>query len=169
VALNFASPPRRVNYPPPRFSFSSSSWPSLINVDLRDCCRGRPRNEMWNANAGNEWRPKLGYARLRPRLNEHARGSIIFRESWPGKERGTRYDFLANVSGANLPSDIGALSSGMILSLFLPDPSGMIPLFEQDRLYPPGWDCNYLLSSPHLLHESRTVSSARPHKRRLIS
>jgi len=40
---------------------------------------------MWNENAGNEWRPKLECARLRLRLKEHARESIIFRESWPGK------------------------------------------------------------------------------------
>lgn len=40
---------------------------------------------MWNENAGNEWRPKLEYARLRLRLKEHAREYIIFRESWPGE------------------------------------------------------------------------------------
>ncbi|OAD57771.1 hypothetical protein WN48_01466 [Eufriesea mexicana] len=45
----------------------------------------RPRNEMWNANDDNEWRPKLGYARLRLKLREHAPGFIIFRENWPGK------------------------------------------------------------------------------------
>jgi len=40
---------------------------------------------MWNENAGNEWRPKLECARLQLRLKEHARESIIFRESWPGE------------------------------------------------------------------------------------
>lgn len=49
---------------------------------------------MWNENAGSEWRPKLGYARLRLRLKERARESIIFRESWPGwrSRRGVCYN-----------------------------------------------------------------------------
>lgn len=97
--LNFASPSfhRRVNYTrlsfQPRFVFSPSIWPSLINVNVSDCCRGRLRSEMRSGNAGNEWRPKLGYARLQPRLKERAPESIIFRESWPG-ERFQNFIFL---------------------------------------------------------------------------
>lgn len=48
---------------------------------------------MRSGNAGNEWRPKLGYARLQLRLKERAPESIIFRESWPG-ERFQNFIFL---------------------------------------------------------------------------
>lgn len=41
---------------------------------------------MWNANDDNEWKPKLGYAKLRLKLKEHAPGFITFRENWPGKK-----------------------------------------------------------------------------------
>lgn len=68
------------------FSLSRFFPSTVINkCQCSNCYRGRPRNEMWNENAGSEWRPKLGYARLRLRLKERARESIIFRESWPGE------------------------------------------------------------------------------------
>lgn len=79
---------RRVNYhaflPPPPF-FSVYQGTAINKCRCSDCYRGRPRNEMWNENAGSEWRPRLGCARLRLRLKERARESIIFRESWPGE------------------------------------------------------------------------------------
>lgn len=119
TTLNFASPSfhRRVNYQSPYpFSTPLSSlylffffvYLTAINKCQRsDCRRGRLRNEMWNENAGNEWRPKLGYAKLRLKLKEHARESIIFRESWPGerfqslalkkKRKRKKYDRSANI------------------------------------------------------------------------
>lgn len=79
-----------INNSPPLFHFALFSfffvYLAAINKCQRlDCRRGRPRNEMWNENVGNEWRPKLGYAKLRLKLKEHDRESIIFRESWPGE------------------------------------------------------------------------------------
>lgn len=60
----------------------------LIDENIHSFCyRERLRNEMWNANDDNEWRPKLEYARLRLKLKEHAPGFIIFKGNWPGKMR----------------------------------------------------------------------------------